>query len=418
MFKINLFTLFVLILFSIKTFALESTDKMNTQIMRMYAKNVLVLNRGIEDGVDKTDHIKITSPDGFIARGICLKSSMLSSHWKIYRVVRPELVSKDVEYKMVSINQSEIPKDIANLNKVDFSSYFNSKPMNEKKEIELQQKRIAKYDLPQSLDAIPRTNSKFDKFVSKQIAKADAPKYANKTHINFFASPISWQSRLNQKESQFGAEIFNSNASILYDFLYQKKEINFVDPVTQIGYKSESNLITFDLEYYNINDHLKIVGNVSSFNQKIGETNYPIDYLQFAPIGLKYYFYNATSEEASISYLPSIDQISYTSPISDGVDTRSGFRHKMNISLKSNFGERVKNHFQLEYAPFIDSKTSTTDYADTNTHISNQIAYKLSDNFYTDYIFDYQSDKLRSTLYNVSNDNTIQTIRFRYEFKI
>src|SRR5690606_9636138 len=82
------------------------------------------------------------------------KEGMLSSHWKIYRVVRPELVSKDRDFNLYSINQSEIPEDIEELYaKVDFDKKFTEwDEKNLKKQLKLQQKRFAKYDFPKSVN--------------------------------------------------------------------------------------------------------------------------------------------------------------------------------------------------------------------------------------------------------------------------
>ena len=123
--RFNFLTLLFILIFSAKTFALESTDSMKAQIIKVYAKNILVLNRGSEDGIFKTDHIKLSSKEGFIARGICIKQTMMTSHWKIYRVTRPELVSKDTTYTMRSINQSQIPDLYQQFLSVDFSKYLN-----------------------------------------------------------------------------------------------------------------------------------------------------------------------------------------------------------------------------------------------------------------------------------------------------
>ncbi|MBT4791004.1 MAG: hypothetical protein HON90_05495, partial [Halobacteriovoraceae bacterium] len=121
----NIATMLLLVFFSVKTFALESTDRFNTQILKIYNRNILVLNRGLEDGIIKKDHAKLSSADGFIARGICVQATLLTSHWKIYRVVRPELVSKDTIYRLRSINQSEIPTELRKYVMVDFSKYYN-----------------------------------------------------------------------------------------------------------------------------------------------------------------------------------------------------------------------------------------------------------------------------------------------------
>ena len=77
----------------LNAFAIESTDILNVNVIKSYDNNILVINRGLEDGIYKADHIKLTNKEGYIARAICIKASMLISHWKVYRVVRPELLS-------------------------------------------------------------------------------------------------------------------------------------------------------------------------------------------------------------------------------------------------------------------------------------------------------------------------------------
>ena len=155
-------------------FALESSDVFKVSILKAYKNNYLVINRGLEDGIDKGDHIKLTNTQGYIARAICVKTSMLLSNWKVYRVVRPELLSFDSIYKLKSINQSKVPKQLSFLKKKDFSQKFNDfTDKNMKKEVKLQQERIASFDLPNDMKSDPMIaeakKSGTDQFITKNF---------------------------------------------------------------------------------------------------------------------------------------------------------------------------------------------------------------------------------------------------------
>ncbi len=145
---LKLFFFFTLIIHP-QAFSLESPDSIKANILKAYPNNVLALNVGIEDGVYRNDHIQMSSTDGFLARGICLKITEQTSHWKFYRIVSPELISKDSVYDLRSINQSQIPQDLLKYRKRSFHKKYNDlgdKEVN--KQLELQQKRILEYDLP------------------------------------------------------------------------------------------------------------------------------------------------------------------------------------------------------------------------------------------------------------------------------
>lgn len=130
-------------------FCLESADIIKANILKAYPQNVLALDVGVEDGIYRNDHIQMTSNDGFLARGICLKVTEFTSHWKFYRIVRPELISKDTIYKLRSINQSAMPADFLKYLERDFRKKYSDLGDKEAtKQLELQQKRILNYDLP------------------------------------------------------------------------------------------------------------------------------------------------------------------------------------------------------------------------------------------------------------------------------
>lgn len=147
------FYVFSVLIYSSSLLSLDINESMNSKILKVYPKNVFAIDRGLEDGINVDEHVKLTSKDGFIARGLCIKSSLRYSLLKIYRVVRPELVSRDTKYHLHSMKLSEIAPQIKELKAFDFTDDykdFSEADLDLGKN--LQQKRIANYDLPEIVD--------------------------------------------------------------------------------------------------------------------------------------------------------------------------------------------------------------------------------------------------------------------------
>jgi hypothetical protein len=104
--------------------ALIWNDGFDARILKVNEENVMVLDRGIEDGVERGDHAKITNSLGFVARAIALRTGMMTSHWKVYRVVYPEKMSKDLTYQVRAINQHKVPDKYAEFKEEDMSAEF------------------------------------------------------------------------------------------------------------------------------------------------------------------------------------------------------------------------------------------------------------------------------------------------------
>lgn len=105
-------------------YALIQNDMIDAKILKVNEENILVLDRGIEDGIERGDHVKITNELGFVARAICLRTGMLTSHWKVYRVVYPEKMSKDLTYEVRGINNNQVPEKYVEFKEEDTSSEY------------------------------------------------------------------------------------------------------------------------------------------------------------------------------------------------------------------------------------------------------------------------------------------------------
>ncbi len=426
-FILNIFTILVLGIFSFKTFALESSDQFSTQILKMYNKNILVLNRGLEDGIFKKDHIKLTNQEGFIARGICIKTTLLTSHWKIYRVVRPQLVSMDSLYTLNAINQSEIPADLIKYSKVDFTRYFKDFGDEDvSKEVELQQQRIAHYDLPEDAKSTPAfkevSKSDFDKFVETTFSDKELKEDLSKFYLNIFASPLSYQTRYNQKEVHYGANLYNIAQRYQFNINSIETQRRILNPVTKEGYESKSSHHDFSFQFNHITDHFSITSYLSYDREKIGNIYYPYRYTQVALLGLKLHVWEQDPKDNffEISYAPSFDSMEFSDPnnLDQSYIQRQGIRHRIRAKIYADLTDRIHSKTDLLYMPLASISSEEYQFNDNQIRFSQTFSYNLGASFFADYLVQYEVDELRAKVYDISEHNTTQTFRMRYEFDI
>ncbi len=409
---------------SLPLLALESTDHLSTQILKIYNKNILVLNRGLEDGIYEGDHIKLTSSEGFIARGLCLKTSMLASHWRIYRVVHAELISKDSLYTMSSINQSEMPEFIKDTSEIDFSKFIDvgTEPT---KEVTLQQERVVKFDLPQNTKQTSKfkitrstPRSEIKRIKEEMNRKVVIP---SKFHMDFFASPIAWQTRFDQREVHYGASVYNSYSPNLYRFNIIQKQTRMVDPVTGETYSSQSAHFDANYQWNRLSDSFSLYSFASYDREKIGPTYYPLNHYQIGVLGFKWHFIPQTKDKEffDFSYAPVFDQGAYTDPLDeDETLERNGYRHQFKIAFRANLSKTLFNTTEYMYAPYAVFDSAEIGIKDVLQKFQTKFSFALGLNAYWEYIIEYENDPLREYLYEVPSQNTTQSIRLRYNIEL
>lgn len=99
------------VLLSFSAYALDPIESLkNVHILKTYPDNIVLLDRGIEDGIQRNDHAKISQEtQGYSSRALCLKAEATQSTWKIYRVPYAEAFSKDYTYTLSGMADKEIP---------------------------------------------------------------------------------------------------------------------------------------------------------------------------------------------------------------------------------------------------------------------------------------------------------------------
>ena len=80
---------------ALNSMALEIDEKLTMRILdTSVSKKTILLNRGLEDGLVVGDHAKFFITTGVVARGVVVKASPSRSIWSVYRIIKPEELSK------------------------------------------------------------------------------------------------------------------------------------------------------------------------------------------------------------------------------------------------------------------------------------------------------------------------------------
>lgn len=411
------------------TYALDSVDQLQTRILKLYDKNIIVLNRGLEDGIEINDHIKITDQNGFIARGLCIKRGVKSSHFKIYRVTNPQLVSKDVEYLLLSINQSQIPKDIEeNYKNVDFSSNFEDWSEKDlEKQLKLQQKRFASFDFPKdtSDDSIFKKSkkSKTDQFIAKNFDSSLLTKDFKKFYFDIFASPFATESLNNQSEMNLGLSAYNRGDKYDYSFNYSSFERKSVDPFTKDQVERERTEYQLSFEIKDIAQDWSFINMYRYENSKYSDIGNPRSHTQLGLFGFKYKLKNNSPNDfADITYQFFLDQRQDDVFITGVKDPQnfSLIRHGLRLRLKGFINDKKTWMYfnELWWQPAMDSATKTFNFDDNDTFNRLRVSLMAASNFYIDFENHYSSDINQQKLYGLDAIVITNIINFRYQFKL
>lgn len=427
--------LILLLLFPYVLWALESTDRLKTRLLKVYDKNILVLNRGLEDGINKKEHIKLTSSDGFIARGICIKAGMVSSHYKIYRVTRPDLISKDTTYTLSSLKQSRMPSDIIkSFKNVDFTYYF--KDWNEKdlqKQLKLQQERFVKYDLPTDTadDEVLKLQGKSNaqKFFDKNFSSAALMQDISSLYIKLYTSPYTVESLNDQRESNYGIHIFNLGTKYDFDFQFNSFRRKLVNPFNEAEVDRARKEYTLSFEIKNFSENWNFLTMFRYDDSRYGNIGNPREHYQLGLFGFKYVMdYTAEDDFADLTYIFFLDQRQddsleevVGSTIKNKVPrTFNNARHGIRLRIKGYFDSSKKYAFdnELWWQPLLDLETKETSFNDVDMYNRLRLSYRASENFFLDYEYHYSNDVNQDIFYDLPAIVTTNVFNLRYQFEL
>lgn len=404
--------------------ALESFDRLvNVKILKVLPQNVILINRGIEDGISKNDHAKISHElNGYSSRAICLKSSSDLSYWKIYRVPNSEAFSMDNVYVLNGISDKEVPHRVSEL--LAKEGEFVEPTKETKKEDSIDPFTL-KNDLPEKLTerdlidpvGIDRRKLYVEQAWNQEQFKKDLSNY----NVSLYASPFMRQS-INQAESlRYGFKSGNlaSKYRLLTQFEQQQTQIK--DPLTKETVKTRGTNGQVQFVIYHLTPSVSSLSLINYNSQQFSDLGTPSSHWQFGVLGFTWHMYDSKNwEYMDFSYIPLYD-VRKTDVIKNGKiseDPKTGLRHGFRLGIKSRVNERVAFENLLWIRPYQDlaSWMIETD----NLNLSNDLKFivSLTDKLFFDYNLIYQKDKIWKTKSGLPDSNTINSLNLRYDFSL
>lgn len=412
-------------LLSFSAMALEPFEALKgVKILRVLEKNIILVNRGMEDGIQVNDHAKFSlETDGYSARAICVRAKPDMSYWKLYRIPYAETISLDLSYTLIGMADREIPFPQAayrdrNMEFVD--------PADKKKEAPAGDPFAIKSDMPTQLterDLIETVGPEKRKlFIEKALNRDQIQRDLKDYRVSVFASPFTRQS-INEGETyRYG--IRGGNVASKYRLLtqFEQQQSKMTDPLTKEEVSTRSTNGQAQFVIHRLNPDMSSLSIINYNSTRFSELGTPKSHWQFGPIGFTWHlFENRTWEYFDVSYVPL-----YDIRTTDAIDVNNqfyeekvnGLRHGFRVAMKTKINERVAFENLLWVRPYQDLASWEIKGDDLNLSNDLKLIFNLADNLFFDYNFVYQKDKLWKTLSKLPESNTINSLNFRYDFDL
>ncbi len=401
-----------LLFISYSALALVYGDKMKGKILKSYSQNYLVLNRGIEDGIFKGEHVKITNKQGYVSRAICIKPRMLISHCKVYRVVNPDLMSMDSEYIISSIKQSEIPKDLNFLKEIDYSKRYNDfTDKDVTKVIEVQNQRIVNFDLINDFnkadlaprDSSTRVQAKFDKNFDQKKLDEDL----NNIKLNITASPLSFQKQGGAYSQELGLSLFNDGKKYDFSLDYLSRKNKISNQYNDTSITQSTTMLSLFAELKDFSENASVISFVQTTSQKFDDIKTPFSSIKIGPIGYKYYFNQKDNSINFLSYSPFFEKTSFDSVLRNRVVDQDFIRHRVIFHNTTKLNNRTQLKLNIDLQPQLTFQ-ELTGALDLGVNLN------IIKNLKLDYTVSFISNSLIEENYDLENSDIINTLNLNY----
>jgi hypothetical protein len=411
-------------LFSASLWALGPYEQIkNVRILKVIEGNIVLLDRGLEDGLSRNDHIKLSNDvEGFTSRAICLKAQAATSYWRIYRVPNSAAFSQDFTYSIMGLADREIPIPQDKLRDL------RAEIKEEAPKVDPGPNPFAiKRDLPEKLterDLIHATTPEKRKlFVEKALNQDQMKRDLTDYRLSVFASPFTRQS-INEGESLrygFRGENIASKYRLLTQFEQQKTKLK--DPVTKDSVSTSSTSGQAQFVISHLTHSISSLSLLSFNSQRFSSYATPKAHWQAGPIGFTWHVYESKNWQfLDLSYIPLLDmrttEIAGLNGASSTLEKKTGLRHGFRLGMRAKINERVSFENLLWARPYQDLSSWKVEGDNLNLVNDLKLIFNISGDLYFDYNLVYQKDKLWKTLSNLPETNVINSLNLRYDFNI
>ena len=407
---------------SFSALALSSFEQLkNVKILKVLPKNIVLVDRGLEDGLLRNDHVKFShEAEGYSSRAICLQAKATTSYWKLYRVPNGEAFSQDLTYTISGIADREIPYQNAKIRDEEIS--FNE----EIKKDPGPNPFLVKRDLPQRLterDLLEASGPREQKlFVERAILKDQLKQDLSDYRFSIYASPFTRQS-INEGESlRYGFR--GGNFGVRYRFItqFEQQQTKLTDPETKQSVSTRSTQGNAQFSVYHLTPSISSLSLVNFNSTRFSSLGTPRSHWQFGVLGLTWHIHESkTWEYIDLSYIPLYDMRTTDIIRLDTTKTqekKNGLRHGVRFGFRTRFNEKVSVENLLWYRPYQELASWELDGSDMNLTNDFKLIFSVTKNFFFDYNLIFQRDKLWRTLNNLPENNTINALNMRYDFDL
>jgi len=410
----------------LSAFALEPFERINNvKILRVLEENIILVNRGLEDGLSKNDHVKFsTDVEGFSSRAICVKSQASTSYWKLYRIPRPETITKDYSYSIVGMADKEIPFPTAELR--DQDQKIKDTIADKKRDDTSPDPFQVRPDLPEKLterDLIHATTPEkrklfVEKVLDQDLIKRDLSQY----RMSVYASPFTRQSINSGESMRYGFRGANvaSKYRLLTQFEQQRSKMK--DPLTGESVSTSGTTAQAQFIVSRLKKDVSSLALINYNSQYFSRLGTPKSHWQFGPIGFTWHLYESkTWEYMDLSYVPLYDvRHSDTVDVNgvNGSNSTTGLRHGFRYAMKTKINDKVAFENVLWVRPYQNLTNWKIESDNLNLVNDLKLIFNLTENLFFDYNFVFQRDKLWATLSRLPETNSINSINFRYDFDL
>lgn len=406
---------------SISAWALEPFERIsNIKILRVLPNNVVMINRGLEDGILRNDHAKFNNDvAGYSARAICLRVTGDVSYWRLYRIPNTEAFSMDYTYNLIGMADREIPFPEAQIR--DARQVIAG--LEEKKTEDAGPNPFAiKRDLPERLterDLLKASGPEQRKlFVEQTLNKDLLERDLRDYQVSVYASPFTRQS-INSAESLvygFRGGNIGSRYKLLMQFEQQQTKLK--DPQTRESVSTRSTTGNAQFVVNRLSNSISSLSLINYNSQRFSSLGTPKSDWHFGPLGFTWHIYESDNwQYLDLSYVPLYTL--RTVEIADASDKKiEGIRHGFRLAFRTKINERVAIENLLWVRPFQNMGSGLIESDNLNLQNDLKMVFSLTEKLFFDYNLIYQKDKLWKTLSNLPDTNTINSLNLRYDFNL
>lgn len=394
-------------LLSFPAFALDLNEQLiNVQIISANSSSVVVLNRGLEDGIMVGTHARLLSSDGHVARGLCLKSNLLTSHWRLYRIVDGTRLSKDISYKLVGMDASEAPSEAKNWRAMDTDELKNMDP----RPVDI------KPDVSMEAGADPFSKPAAENLVGGVFERDRLQHDLRSVRGNIYASPFSVQKGPNNVQNYaYGGEVGNNGLKYRWVAGIDRMSLRASSNSSDKNIVNDSTTAHATLTILNLSPSWDAYGDLTYRQARYGEVDAPKGQILAAPIGFTWKAAEGKSlKRFEISYAPTYDTRRTSSPT--GQKEQSGLRHsfRWNFEAQVSPGFRISN--DLRWRPMQDLGSGAIDIGDSLIQEKFEAAWDLVGKLQAVYQIQWMDDAALRRMTRVTRVVTTNTLNMRYEF--